>query len=354
MARENRSLAGGAVTTEDRYTPSGVFSDDGDLVVTSTSTTSTGETNLNPSTGTSSGNVNDTTIILDAGSGIDGGGSFTTNQASESTISFGLDNVGTPGTFGSTTTTIESITVDAHGRITNITTSGMAPPIVPFNDQFQSGSDAPPSQAASESARTETVTLSVADGFRINTVTPTAGGILDAGDVGTPMGLGTDTVTIDVTIPATTSTADPIGSATVSTAAEVEEIATERVETETSTPLNTRTFLPFYTTIFNNNQRQTAANINLADFTASDAAVTNNMEFRIANPFGDGRPDKYAYFAFQTNDGENGEGSARNYGFAFGTFGVQIDLFATRTMFGRTYNIYEFPTRGEVVLTITF
>lgn len=357
MAREDTSNVAGAVNpppTSSDYTARGVFNNV-NTASGNTGGSATPESTLTPSTSTGGGggNANDTTITLEAGTGLTGGGNFTTNQAEQETITFSLPNVGATGTHGTATDILESITIDAQGRVTAVTTSGTPPN--PFNDDLRSGSDAPPTQAASEQARTEMITLQVANGYTINSVDNiNARGILDNSNVGDPSGLGTPMVTIPVTVPATDSSSDPIGSGSVEVTTTTEETATGREFQETTTPLNTMTFLPFYTVIFNNANRQTATDVALSSFTASDAALTNGGRILINNPFGAGRPDKYAYFALQANDGEDGTGSARNYSFSFGTFEVEIGVFATRTMFGRTFNIYEFPTRGNVDLTITF
>ena len=362
MATETSSTAAGAVnpppSSTPRYTPRGVFNNSGTSAGTSGtsggSTTSTSQTTLNPSTGTGGGGVtpNDSTITLTAGTGLLGGGDFTTNQSFDEGITFSLPNVITPSTYGSASNVIQSITVDEQGRVTNVTTSGTPPN--PFNDNLSAGSDAPPSQAASESDRMETITLRVANGYTIDEVTTSAGGIIDDNDVGTPTGLGTNEVTIPVTIQGTSSSSDPIGGGTVTATTTTIETDTMRERVETVTPLRTSTFLPYYTVIFDNNNRQTTTSIQLSSFVASNAAITHGGRLLISNPFGAGRPDKYAYFALQTNDGVDGSGTARNYMFSFGSFGVDIDVFTTRTMFGRTYNIYEFPTRGDVDLTVTF
>ena len=356
MAREDTSNVAGAVNpppTSNDYTARGVFNNVNTASGQTGGDSSTSETDLTPSTSTGGGtSANDTTITLEAGAGIDGGGTFTTNQAMEETISFSLPPVGHAGTHGTASNMVQSITVDLQGRVTAITLAESPP--TPFNDNLRVGSDAPPSQSVSEEARTEMVTLQVADGYTIENVMSDAGGILESGDIGDPTGLGTNMVTIPVTIPATENTADPVGSGSVTTTTTTRETTTGREFQETRTPLETMTFLPYYTAIFNNSNRQTTADIQLSSFTASDAAITHGGRLLISNPFGAGRPDKYAYFALQANDGEGGTGSARNYMFSFGSFGVDIGVFATREMFGRTFNIYEFPTRGDVDLTVTF
>lgn len=74
--------------------------------------------------------VNNKTITLSAGTGLSGGGDFTTNQSTDETISFSLAASGvTAGTYGpsanvtgnnNATMSVPEITVDAYGRITSI------------------------------------------------------------------------------------------------------------------------------------------------------------------------------------------------------------------------------------------
>lgn len=75
--------------------------------------------------------VNNGTITLSAGTGLSGGGDFTTNQSAAETISFALAASGvTAGTYGpsanvtgsnGTTINVPQITVDTYGRVTGVT-----------------------------------------------------------------------------------------------------------------------------------------------------------------------------------------------------------------------------------------
>ena len=66
--------------------------------------------------------ANNATITLTAGTGISGGGDFTTDQSSAETITFNLaDTAVTPGQYGDASNTPQ-ITVDQQGRITSIGT----------------------------------------------------------------------------------------------------------------------------------------------------------------------------------------------------------------------------------------
>lgn len=75
--------------------------------------------------------VNNATITLSAGTGLSGGGDFTTNQSSAETITFSLASSGvTAGTYGPSanvsgsngaTITVPQITVDTYGRVTSVT-----------------------------------------------------------------------------------------------------------------------------------------------------------------------------------------------------------------------------------------
>jgi len=70
--------------------------------------------------------ANDATITLTAGTGLSGGGDFTTDQATNETITVNLaDTAVTPGTYGDADNTPQ-ITIDQQGRITSATTVATA------------------------------------------------------------------------------------------------------------------------------------------------------------------------------------------------------------------------------------
>ena len=66
--------------------------------------------------------INDSTLTVTAGTGLSGGGTFTTNQSADSAVTVNLaDTAVTPGTYGDANNTPQ-ITVDQQGRITSATT----------------------------------------------------------------------------------------------------------------------------------------------------------------------------------------------------------------------------------------
>ena len=68
---------------------------------------------------------NNATITLSAGTNLSGGGDFTTNQSSNETITFNMSTGGAgAGSYGSTSdgTKIDTITLDAYGRVTAVAT----------------------------------------------------------------------------------------------------------------------------------------------------------------------------------------------------------------------------------------
>src|SRR6056300_791536 len=69
-----------------------------------------------------SGAANDSTITITAGTGLTGGGTFTTDQATDSSVTVNLaDTAVTPGTYGDANNTPQ-ITIDQQGRVTSATT----------------------------------------------------------------------------------------------------------------------------------------------------------------------------------------------------------------------------------------
>ena len=349
MAVENRSTAAGAVTSSTgRYSSRGVFNNDGETTTESgsSSSTSTSETVLNPSTGGTGGNANDTTITLSAGAGIDGGGDFTTNQAAAETITFSLPNTFVPMTgqsagvaIGTADNPVQSITVDAQGRISSVTVQTAIPQPTPFNDQFSASGDTAPLRA-SESPTMETVTLSVGDGYTLGNIrtSSTGTGIT----VGEPtLNTDMDMATIPVTIPATDETTTDGTTYSVTTMSTVTETSSGRTMEETATPLSRTLFIPYYQMIFDTQQ----ASVTLAGLTESSAALTNGT--MVSFTYNTGGPRRqYGYLALERIEG-------RTYRFDAGFFDISTDPTGmTAEMFGRTFDFYEFPTQADLSFTI--
>ena len=98
-----------------------------DIAMLSASGTPSASTYLcgNNTWATPTGNTGNGTITLSAGTNLSGGGNFTTNQSSNETITFNMSEGGVGvGTYGSTSngTKIDTITLDAYGRVTAVAT----------------------------------------------------------------------------------------------------------------------------------------------------------------------------------------------------------------------------------------
>lgn len=359
MATTNRPTESGAVgarpSQDPRYSSRGVFDNGGvdtEGRIQSSSDTmggSIGESRLTPAFSGGGSNANDSTITLNAGAGIDGGGSFTTNQATNGTITFDLPDVFVPMTgqtagtpIGTADNPIQSITVDEFGRVSSVTVQTSIPQPTPFQDNFSSSEDRTP-RSASETPRMEDITLMVADGYTIDTA-PT---VTSTGDVpvtiGTPTGVGTNEITIPVTIPATQQPSDPVGTARVMTTSTVTETSSGRTREETATPIDVPVFIPFYSDVFA--ARQTT--LTLSSLTASTEALTNGTPITLRYD-STGPRTQYAYLALETVMG-------RTYRFDAGFFDISADTLSfTARMFGRDYEFYEFPTRADLSFTIRF
>ena len=346
MAVNDRPTEQGAVApppTNDLYSPAGVFDSEGVTIAGQggTSSSAIAESTLTPSgTGGGTGTEpNDTPITIMAGNGLAGGGNFTTNQSAASTITLNLPGVGSAGTFGTADMPVQSVSVDGFGRVTSITLQQDAPIPTPFRDNFSASADNTV-RAASEAPRMEDITISVADGYTIDSVVP-----MDTGDVtvtlGTPTGLGTETVTIPVTIPAVQDSDDPVGSVSVMTTSMVTETETMRTREETATPLDTMTFIPFYQMTFD----EPMPSPTLGGLTASEVPLENGTMVTIGH-LGAGGTD-YGILALENVSG-------RTYRFDAGFFDIMITPLPipSQRMFGREYVFYEFPTRSNLSFTI--
>ena len=362
MSVENRSLLSGAVApppseqdqftgtdgttpnTNYNYASRGVFNTGTDTTtVGGDSSSSTSGTTTGGGTG-GSGNANDTTITLTAGTSIMGGGDFTTNQAAAETINFALTNTGvTAGTFGSATQ-IPVIQVDAQGRIVSLVLADTTQP-VNFDDGLEqrvTTSGGIPARTSGGYALPTTdgsfdVTVDVDNGYTLGTVTPNVNAAPTGVTTTTPV-LNTDMTeaTYMVMVPAETTGEIDISTTVMSTHTE-----TGQTETETTPAVMETLYVPFYTRLETTMQ----TSFDLTTFTVSDAAITNGATIFIAHPNPGTR--QFAYFALEQVAG-------RNYMFSLGSFNISFDSFETVTAFGRTFQVYEFPTNGNVNLTVNF
>ena len=349
MAVENRPSAPGAVApppSSTEYTARGVFNTgDADLASSGGGSGSTADTPVGPSGGGTGTEPNDSTITLTAGTALEGGGSFTTNQAGASTITFNLGNTGTAGTFGTADNPVQSVTVDAQGRVTNITMQTVAPIPTPFNDQFRSTSDNSP-RAAREEATTEMVTLNVGAGYTLSDVVVNGNsGTVPVTNTEPVISMDGREVTFEVTIPANDEQTDPLGNARVTTTSTVTETETMRTRMETAVPLDREIFIPYYLTPTTTAARGGPGTLDM--FTASSAALsTEGTPVSFTHPGPTGR--QYAYLALESVPG-------RTYRFDAGFFDLTTDPTGmTYTRFGRTFDLYEFPTNGDLSFTIRF
>ena len=346
MAAENRPTGAGATSvppSNQEYSSQGVFSGGTGTGSGFAGQGTTGQTDISGGTGEA---PNDSTITLVAGTGLDGTGSFTTNQATDGQITFNLTNTGIVATsYGTADNPVQSITVDAQGRISAITTQTVAPIPTPFNDQFRSSDDNRP-LPASEMATTEMVTLNVGTGYTLSDIVVNGNsGAVPVTNTEPVISMDGTEATFEVTIPANDEATDPLGNARVTTSSTVTENETMRTRTETSVPLNREVFIPYYLTPTTTSVRGAPGTLDM--FTASDAPLsTAGTPVSFSHPGPDGR--QYAYLALESVPG-------RTYRFDAGFFDLTTDPTGTTyERFGRTFDLYEFPTNGDLSFTIRF
>ena len=344
MAAENRPSGAGATSvppSNTEYSSQGVFSGGTGTGTGSVGQGVTGQTDISGG-GTPSDPPNDSTITLVDGNGLSGGGAFTTNQAANSSITFALDSFGMgQGTYGTADNPIQSIQVDSTGRVQTITVQTVAPIPTPFNDQFSSSDDNAP-RSASENPMPETVTLMVGPGYTLSDVMPRSTGTVPVTFTEPVLSDMGRTASIDVTVRATTSSTDVVGPATLTTTSTVTETDTGRTRTETATPLDSQVFIPYYFTPMTTSVRGAPAD--LGAFMASSAALTNGTPVAFTHPGPTGR--QFAYLALEQEPG-------RTYRFDAGFFDISTDPTGmTYTRFGRTFDLYEFPSNGDLSFTI--
>ena len=345
MAVENRPSGAGATSvppSNQEYSSQGVFSGGTGTGTGFAGQGTTGQTDISGG-GTPSDPPNDSTISLVASGGVTGGGSFTTNQAANSSITFALDGTfASAGTFGTADNPVQSVTIDSTGRVSSITVQTVAPIPTPFNDQFSSSDDRTP-RAASETPRTEPVTLMVGPGYTLSDVMPRSTGTVPVTFTDPVISDMGRTATIDVTVPPTTGDTDP-GQATLTTTSTVTETDTMRTRTETAMPLDVPVFIPYYITPMTTSVRGAPADLDA--FMVSSAELTNGTPVAFTHPGPTGR--QYAYLALEQVAG-------RTYRFDAGFFDISTDPTGTTySRFGRTFDLYEIPTNGDLSFTIRF
>ena len=349
MAAENRPSGAGATSvppSNQEYSSQGVFSGGTGTGTGFAGQGTTGQTDISGGGGTPSDPPNDSTITINSGNGLTGTAVFTTNQADDSAFAFSLESFGMgAGSYGTVDNPIQSIQLDSTGRVQTITVQTVAPIPPPFNDQFSSSNDRTP-RAASEMSRTETVTLMVGDGYTLSDVTPRTTGNVPVTFTEPVLSNMDRTASIDVTIPATLNEGSPLGNARLETTSTVTETETMRTRTETAVPLDAPVFIPYYISP----QTRTAAVGRPADLdalTASSAALAEaGTPVSFTHPGPTGR--QLGYLALEQVPG-------RTYRFDAGFFDLTTDpTGVTFSRFGRTFDLYEFPTNGDLSFTIRF
>ena len=187
--------------------------------------------------------------------------------------------------------------------------------------------------------RTEDITITVTDGYTIDSVMPMSTGTVPV-TFGDPSPTGGTTVTIPVTIPSADAGA-PVGPVSAEVTSMVTETETMRTREETSTPLNTMTFIPFYQGVFT--ARNSAPSLGI--LRGSAVGLENGTMVTFTHTGAD-RERQYAYLALEMVEN-------RTYRFDAGFFDIAADALPNReTMFGRTFEFFEFPTRADLSFTI--
>ena len=339
MAVNNRSTLGGAVApppSSTEYAPEGVFSDGLD---TTTGNVGTSESNINP-VGGGGTDPNDTPITLTAGIGLAGGGEFTTNQATAETITFDLmGGVVTPDTYGGTQT-IQSITVDEYGRVTDITVGSGPTPVDPFDDRFVTDRFTA-NYLALETTTTQTVNFAVQDGYTFGTPQVSSTGSIPVTISNVTVGSDMRSGSFEVEYPAITATQADGGTFSVSLSVAVTQTSTGATRTETTTPVNRRLFIPVYSRVYS--MQQTGLTLDGLD--ESSSGLTNG--FMVSFTYDTSGPTRqYGYLALERVQN-------RVYRFDAGFFDISTDptgQFDTR--FGRVFDIYEFPTQANLSFNV--
>ena len=305
---------------------------------TGSSSSTTPGSSSSSTTGT--GTANNNLITVSAGTGIDGGGSFTLNQAEDATIPLSLSASGvTANTY--TVTNIQTLTVDASGRLTAINEHAVTPTstfspgesnrINTGSTSYRGTTGGSATGSVSTSTTTLTVETDVDTGFTVDSTNYRK----ETSSTNPDSTVDSDgTVTIP---PNSMGTTDVGGEVTVTGP---NSMGITETETVSADPVSIDTYIPYY---FGFMATETTLS-GITGLTASDAAIATGDSITVVHPDPGNR--QYAYLALPTSIGTPT--------FTLSLFEVTADDGGSFSYAGVAYTVYRFPSNGNLILTVTF